>query len=49
MTEIFDKEPYLVVKAIESGTSFSDIIDCLRDANPEMALAAIDFWNKFAI
>lgn len=45
--EIFYKEPYLVIKAYESGFDFQVLIDSVKNADPEMALAGIDFWDKF--
>jgi hypothetical protein len=47
MTEIFTKEPYLVIKAYESGFEFQIFINAVRDADPEMALAGIEFWYRF--
>lgn len=45
--EIFYKEPYLVIKAYESGFDFQILIDSVKNGDPEMALAGIDFWDKF--
>lgn len=47
MREIFAKEPYLVIKAYESGFDFGFIVDAVRNADPEIALAGIDFWDNF--
>jgi len=47
MTEIFTKEPYLVIKAYDSGFNFEILINAVKDANPEMALAGIEFWYRF--
>ena len=47
ITEIFTKEPYLVIKAYESGFDFQIFINAVKDANPEMALAGIEFWYRF--
>lgn len=48
-TQIFDKEPFLVIKSSESGLEFLEIIESIKDANPEMALAAIEFWSNFVV
>jgi len=47
ITEIFTKEPYLVIKAYESGFDFQIFVNAVKDADPEMALAGIDFWQRF--
>lgn len=47
MKEIFTLEPYLVIKAYESGFNFSLIIDAVKNSDPEMAVAGIDFWDHF--
>ena len=44
---IFQKEPYLVIKAYETGFDFDIFINAVKDGDPEMALAGIDFWDKF--
>lgn len=44
---IFSKQPYLVIKAYDTGFDFQVFIDAVRDADPEMALAGIDFWDSF--
>ena len=45
--EIFYKEPQLVVKAYEDGYDFEEFVDAIRDADPDMALAGIEFWKRF--
>ena len=45
--EIFFKEPYLVIKAYESGFDFQILVDAVKNGDPEMAQAGIDFWDKF--
>lgn len=47
ITDIFAKEPYLIIKAYESGFDFQIFINAVKDADPEMALAGIEFWQKF--
>lgn len=47
ITEIFSKDPYLVIKAYEMGFDFNIFFNAVRDADPEMALAGIEFWQKF--
>lgn len=47
ITEIFVKEPYLVIKAYECGFDFDILINAVKNADPEMALAGIEFWDKF--
>eukprot|EP00347_Sterkiella_histriomuscorum_P015989 403354925 len=47
ITEIFTKEPYLVIKAYESGFDFQLFFNAVKSADPEMALAGIEFWQKF--
>lgn len=44
ITEIFGKDPQLVLKAYDSGFSFQVFFNAVRDANPDMALAGIGFW-----
>jgi hypothetical protein len=44
---VFAKEPYLVIKAYESGFDFQLFINAVRDSDPEMALAGIEFWQRF--
>lgn len=46
-SEIFTREPYLVIKAYEDGYNFTDFINAVKDVDPEMALAGIEFWYKF--
>jgi hypothetical protein len=46
-TEIFTKEPFLVLKAYESGYNFEEFVIAIRDADPELALAGIEFWQRF--
>jgi len=43
----FDKQPYLVIRAYETGADFQLIIDAIKDADPEMVLTAIEFWQNF--
>jgi len=47
LSELFEKEPYLVIRAYETGLDFSVLINAVRDADPEMALAGIEFWYRF--
>lgn len=47
LNEIFEKEPFLVVQAYESKFDFEILINAVKNANPEMALASIEFWDKF--
>lgn len=47
ITEVFTKEPYLVIKAYESGFDFQLLVNAVKDADPEMALAGIEFWYRF--
>jgi hypothetical protein len=44
---IFAKMPYLVIKAYDSGFDFQVFFDAVKDADPEMALTGIDFWDSF--
>jgi hypothetical protein len=37
----------LVIKAYDCGFDFQILIDAVKDGDPEMALAGIDFWDKF--
>jgi hypothetical protein len=43
-SEIFVKEPFLVLKVYESGYNFEEFISAIKDGDPEMALAGIEFW-----
>lgn len=36
-----------MIKAYEDGYNFTDFINAVKDADPEMALTGIDFWYKF--
>ena len=47
ISEVFKKDPYLVIKAYEGGFDFQIMIDSIKNGDPEMALASIDFWDKF--
>ena len=47
ITEVFSKDPYLVIKAYESGFDFQFLVLAVKNADPEMALAGIEFWYKF--
>jgi hypothetical protein len=47
MIEIFEKEPYLVIKSYENGMDYSEITTAVKNASAEMALAAIEFWSRF--
>ena len=47
MTAIFSKEPLLVINAYNDGINFHEIMKAIRGVSPEMALAGIEFWNKF--
>ena len=40
------KEPHLVIKAHENRSDFTELINTLRDADPEIVLAGITFWHK---
>jgi hypothetical protein len=44
---IFTKEPLLVLKAYETGFDFQVFIEAVRDGDPEIALAGIEFWHSF--
>ena len=48
-SEIFYKEPNLVIKAYEDGYDFEEFVEAIRDADPEMALAGIEFWTRFIL
>lgn len=45
--KVFTKEPFLVIKAYEGGFNFQILIDSIKNGDPELALASIDFWDKF--
>ena len=47
ITEVFTKEPYLVIKSYENGFDFHFLVQAVKDADPEMALAGIEFWQRF--
>ena len=47
ITEVFTKDPYLVIKAYENGFDFQFLVHSVKNADPEMALAGIEFWYKF--
>lgn len=47
MIEIFEKEPFLVLRSYENGMDFSEITGAVRNSSTEMALAAIEFWQRF--
>lgn len=47
ITEIFAKEPYLVMRAYESGYDFNELIMAVKDCDPEMAHSGIEFWYQF--
>ena len=47
ISAIFTKEPFLVIKAYESGFDFQLVMNAVKDGDPEMALAGLDFWDKF--
>lgn len=49
LTILFEKDPQLVLKASLNGVEFEEIVESIKDANPELALAAIEFWNKFLV
>lgn len=49
VTDIFTKDPSLVIKAYNSGFNFDELIEAVKDADPEMALASIEFWHQFII
>lgn len=36
-----------MVKAYEEGYYFDDFVEAIRDSDPELALAAIEFWKRF--
>lgn len=36
-----------MIKAYESGFDFQIFINAVKDADPEMALAGIEFWYRF--
>lgn len=37
----------MVVKAYEDGYDFEEFVDAIRDADPDLALAGIEFWTRF--
>ena len=48
LTELFHREPFLVIRAYESGQDFSLLIDStLRSLDPEVVVAGIEFWERF--
>lgn len=47
ITEIFAKDPFMVIKSYETGFNFNIFFNAVKDADPEMALAGIEFWQKF--
>lgn len=47
MSAIFQRDPFLVIKAYESGIDFQIFIESVKDADPEIALAGIEFWDNF--
>lgn len=36
-----------MVKAYEDNYDFEDFVEAIRDADPDMALAGIEFWTRF--
>lgn len=50
LTELFKREPFLVLRSYESGHDFSILVDCTlkRDIlDPEVVVAGIEFWECF--
>jgi hypothetical protein len=48
LTELFQREPFLVLRAYESGQDFSLLIDStLKSIDPEVVVAGIEFWERF--
>lgn len=46
---IFSRDPLSVVRAHENRCDFAPFIAAVRDADPELALAAIQFWQSFLL
>ena len=44
---IFEKESDLVVKAYDNGYDFGELINAVKDADPEIVLAGIELWHSF--
>ena len=38
-----------MIRAYEGGYDFTILIDSIKDSDPEIALATIDFWDKFVM
>jgi hypothetical protein len=49
LTELFRREPFLVIRAYEDfGEDFSLLIELtLRSIDPEVVMAGIEFWGCF--
>jgi len=48
LSSLFVKAPHLIFQAYELGTfDFQFLMEAVRDADPELALAGIDFWQIF--
>lgn len=47
MIQLFRKEPFIILNAYENAFDFSDIIDAVKNPNPDVAIAGMDFWTKF--
>lgn len=50
LTELFKREPFLVLRTYESGQDFSILVDTTikRDVlDPEVVVAGIEFWECF--
>lgn len=38
-----------MVEAYEDGYDFEEFVEAIKDADPEMALAGIEFWKRFVL
>ena len=50
LTELFKREPFLVMRTFESGQDFSILVETTikRDVlDPEVVVAGIEFWECF--